>query len=90
MVRLLLRAGALVAILSPSPAHALGTESLGNRPIGAGWGFDEALLELVNSEARVYWYEVNGNPLWPRHMVSRPASDLGGTDRGRACVSVSA
>ncbi|HJZ92305.1 MAG TPA: hypothetical protein VKE40_15625, partial [Gemmataceae bacterium] len=64
MIRLLLSAGAIVAILSPAPAHALGTESLGNSPIGAGWGFDESLLQLVNTEARVYWYEVNGNPFF--------------------------
>jgi hypothetical protein len=64
MVRTLLPSGLLVALLSPSAVHALRTESLGNSPIGAGWGFDNTVLELINTEARVYWYEVNGNPFF--------------------------
>jgi len=62
MTRILSFAGLLLTLALPSAAHALATESLGNSPIGAGWGFDSKLLAVVNVHARVYWYEVNGNP----------------------------
>src|SRR5262245_58724799 len=64
MTRILSFAGLLLTLVLPSAAHALATESLGNSPIGAGWGFDSKLLAVVNVHARVYWYEVNGNPFF--------------------------
>jgi hypothetical protein len=56
-------AGLMLALSVPSAAHALATEELGNKPI-AGWNFDGKLLAIVNVNARVYWYEVNGNPFF--------------------------
>ncbi|HKA07625.1 MAG TPA: hypothetical protein VKD71_10230 [Gemmataceae bacterium] len=64
MTRILSLAGLLLTLAVPSVAHALATESLGNAPIGAGWGFDNKLLTVVNVHSRVYWYEVNGNPFF--------------------------
>lgn len=63
MKRALLAGLAMVLVL-PSAARALATESFGNAPIGAGGGFDGKLLDLVNMHARVYWFEVNGNPFF--------------------------
>jgi hypothetical protein len=51
-----------LVLTAPTVAHALATEQLGNKPIAPGWGFDAKLLDAVNVEERVYWYEVNGNP----------------------------
>src|SRR5262245_63094044 len=64
MTRFLHLAGLLLTLVVPSAVHALATESLGNAPIGAGWGFDSKLLAAVNVHSRVYWYEVNGNPFF--------------------------
>jgi len=64
MTRFLILAALLFTLLIPSAVHALATESLGNAPIGDGWGFDSKLLAVVNVHSRVYWYEVNGNPFF--------------------------
>ena len=64
MTRILGFTGLLLTFAVPSAAYALATESLGNAPIGAGWGFDSKLLAVVNVHSRVYWYEVNGNPFF--------------------------
>ena len=63
MIRRSLFAGVVLAICLPSAAHALATEQLGNKPI-TGWGFEGSLLKIVNVHARVYWFEVNGNPFF--------------------------
>jgi hypothetical protein len=54
--------GLLTAAFIPDRVFALATEQLGNKPIGLSWDFGAKLLEAVNVEERVYWYEVNGNP----------------------------
>ena len=61
MNRVPMLAGFMLALAVPSAAHALATEQLGNKPIDDG-NFDGKLLAIVNVHARVYWYEVNGNP----------------------------
>jgi hypothetical protein len=64
MIHSLRLAALLVVLASAAPVHALATESLGNAPIGRGFGFDDRLLDVVNVSARVYWFEVNGNPFF--------------------------
>src|SRR5262245_32174296 len=63
MIRRPIIAALVLALSVPAAAHALATEELGNKPI-AGWNFDGKLLKIVNVHARVYWYEVNGNPFF--------------------------
>ena len=63
MRRVPLIAGLMLALAIPSTAHALATEQLGNKPI-TGFNFDGKLLAIVNAQARVYFYEVNGNPFF--------------------------
>src|SRR5688572_11845069 len=63
MFRTLLPAALVLTVLAPARVHALATETLGNSHI-QGWGFDAKLLALVNVKARVYWFEVNGNPFF--------------------------
>src|SRR5262245_33993156 len=63
MTRLSLIAGLLLSLAIPSAAHALATEQLGNKPI-MGFNFDAKLLAIVNVQARVYFFEVNGNPFF--------------------------
>jgi len=62
MVRLLIPSTLAAVLLVPAAVHALATEQLGNAPVRPGLGFDAKLLDAVNVEERVYWYEVNGNP----------------------------
>lgn len=51
-----------LALLVPLNAFALATEAVGNDPIMAGWGWHPEMYKAVNVHARVYWFEVNGNP----------------------------
>jgi hypothetical protein len=46
---------------TPRPAHAIGSEGLGNSPLGTGTGVAAALLDLANLKIRAYWREVNGD-----------------------------
>jgi hypothetical protein len=62
MKRTAILLGLVSALLAPERALALATEHFGNKPIGSGWGFGSELLVAVNTNSRVYWYEVNGNP----------------------------
>jgi hypothetical protein len=62
MKRAAILIGLVGAVSAPDRALALATEHFGNKPIGSGWGFGSELLAAVNTDSRVYWYEVNGNP----------------------------
>lgn len=46
----------------PAMVFGLAMEQFGNKPIQGGLGESPNLLKAVNVEARVYWFEVNGNP----------------------------
>jgi len=52
----------MALLIAPASVLALATDQYGNKPIGPGWNFDAQLLDAVNVNARVYWFEVNGNP----------------------------
>ncbi len=52
----------LPLLLAPAFAHGLATEQLGNGSILMNLGLGAELLDIINSDSRVYYYEVNGNP----------------------------
>ncbi len=45
-------------------AFGLATEHHGNAPIGPGWNFPADVLAVANLPTRVYWREVNGDPMF--------------------------
>jgi HEAT repeats len=53
-------------LLTALPLQALGlaTEHHGNAPIGPGWNFPADVVRVANLPSRVYWREINGDPMF--------------------------
>jgi hypothetical protein len=62
----ILRVMMVCVILAALPLRALGlaTEHHGNAPIGAGWNFPADVVRVANLPSRVYWREINGDPMF--------------------------
>jgi hypothetical protein len=63
MIRRLVACAVILALL-PFRAWGLATEHHGNAPIGAGWNFPADVVRVANLPSRVYWREINGDPMF--------------------------